>query len=166
MVGEVRISGTIVNSYVNCPREAWLQAHKIIPFQDDELLEMGRLINENAYGRDMRKIILDNIEIDLINGKEGNILIGEVKKSSKSEESARLQLLFYMYELKKRGISVNGVLLFPKEKKRVHVELGEEEIELLDQLIASILDTINKPYPPKGNQKRCGPCAYREFCQS
>ena len=89
-----------------------------------------------------------------------------MKKSSKSEESARLQLLFYMYELKKRGISVNGVLLFPKEKKRVYVELGEEEIELLNQLIATVLDTINKPYPPKGNQKRCGPCAYREFCQS
>jgi len=132
-------------------------------FQDDELLEMGRLINENAYARDMRKIILDNIEIDLINGKEGNILIGEVKKSSKSEESARLQLLFYMYELKKRGISVNGVLLFPKEKSGFNVELGEEEIELLDQLIASILDTINKPYPPKGNQKGVGPVLIGSF---
>lgn len=163
---ETRVTGTIINSFINCPREAWLQAHKLIPFQDEELLEMGRLISETAYERDMKKIVLDNIEIDLINNKEGNVLIGEVKKSSKSEESAKFQLLFYMYELKKRGVNVNGVLLFPKEKKRVCVQLGEEEEKLLDELVNTIVDTINKPFPPEGNHRRCGLCAYREFCLS
>ena len=95
-----------------------------------------------------------------------HVLIGEVKKSSKSEDSARFQLLFYMYELKKRGINANGVLLFPKEKKRIYVQLSEEDEKLLNELISSIIDTINKPYPPEGNHKRCGPCAYREFCLS
>lgn len=163
---ETRVTGTIVNSFINCPREAWLQAHKLIPFQDEELLEIGRLISESTYARDVKKIVLDNIEIDLINSKEGNVLIGEVKKSSKSEDSARFQLLFYMYELKKRGINANGVLLFPKEKKRIYVQLSEEDEKLLNELISSIIDTINKPYPPEGNHKRCGPCAYREFCLS
>jgi len=116
MVGEVRISGTIVNSYVNCPREAWLQAHKIIPFQDDELLEMGRLINENAYARDMRKIILDNIEIDLINGKEGNILIGEVKKSSKSEEVLDSNSFFTCMNLRSEESALTGFFCSLKRK--------------------------------------------------
>jgi len=163
---EVKIlNGTLVESFLICKRQAWLMGHQIIPDQDHPYLEMGRLIDEESYIEEKKKISLENMVIDLIKMENKKILIGEIKKSSKIQDVAKLQLIFYLYTLKKYGIKLDGVLLFPKEKKKIYVELDEENEKRIINTIEEINRLINQPYPPKPEKiKYCNHCAYKEFC--
>ncbi|HHV81766.1 TPA: CRISPR-associated protein Cas4 [bacterium] len=161
------ITGTLVQSYSICRRQCWFMSRQILPDQDHPFLEIGRLIDNDSYERDRKKIELEDIVIDLIKIKEDNVVIGEVKKSSRAEESAKIQLAYYLYRLKEAGVIANGVLLFPKEKKRIQVELTPDlETELL-KIINEIEITIKSDSPPPSKKiKYCTNCAYREFCWS
>jgi CRISPR-associated exonuclease Cas4 len=142
-------------------------AHKIIPDQENQFIELGRLLDENSYKRERKKIVLDNIEIDVIAKKEKKILIGEVKKSSKALESATLQLCYYLFELKQSGILAQGVLMFPTEKKRIPIELTLDREIQITEIKKNIETLIRQEYPPdKEYIKCCSKCAYEEFCWS
>lgn len=163
----VAITGTLVQSYNICKRQTWLMAHQIVPDQDHPYIEIGRLLDEETYSRDKKKISFENVVIDIIRSDEGDIVVGEVKKSSKAQESARLQLAFYLYKLKQNGIDAKGLLLFPEERKRMPVELTpilEQELEDIFKGI-NLAVSMNVPPPPQkiGYCKNCG---YREFCWS
>lgn len=161
------INGTLVQSYMICKRQAWLMSRQIIPDQQNPYIELGRLIDEESYSRDKKKINLDNIVIDLIRAEDEDILIGEVKKSSKAKESAKMQLLFYLYVLKEKGLKTKGILLFPEEKKREYVELTEELENKIITLIEQIEYTILQELPPTFKKINfCKNCGYKEFCLS
>ena len=98
----INISGTLIWYYYICKREVWLLAHGIEADQDHELLEMGRIISENTYRRDKKEINIGNIKVDLIRREHGQLIVGEVKKSSRYEKAATMQLLFYLKTLKKQ----------------------------------------------------------------
>jgi len=83
-------------------------AHELNPNQEDSFLEIGRLIGENAYKREKKEITVGNMKIDLIRKNNGETIIGEIKKSSRFENSARMQLAFYLYRLKQREIEAKG----------------------------------------------------------
>ena len=55
------------------------------------------------------------------------MVVGEVKKTSKFKESARMQLLYYLKQLKDMGIQATGFLAFPKEKKKEEIILTAED---------------------------------------
>lgn len=59
-------------------------SRQIVPDQDHPFIEIGRLIDTESYDRDRKKIELEDIIIDLIKSEKGNILVGEIKKSSKA----------------------------------------------------------------------------------
>ncbi|MDK2897162.1 MAG: CRISPR-associated exonuclease Cas4 [Candidatus Atribacteria bacterium] len=159
------ISGTLVQSYSICKRQLWLMAHQITPDQDNSYLEIGRFLDTESYDRDKKKIHFENVVLDLIQTKEGNLVVGEIKKSSKAEESAKLQLAFYLYRLRENGIISEGVLLFPKERKRVKVDLTSELEEKMKNVIEDIKGIIALPSAPSPQKiKFCTHCAYREFC--
>jgi len=161
------ITGVLFQSYGLCKRQVWLMAHKIIPDQDNQFIELGRLLDENSYQRERKKIALDNIEIDILTKKDKRILIGEVKKSSKALESATLQLCFYLFELKQSGILAQGVLMFPTEKKRIPIELTLDKEIQITQIKRNIENLIQQGYPPDQEyMKYCTKCAYEEFCWS
>lgn len=69
------------------------------------------------------------MKFDLFKSKGGSVIIGEIKKSSRHMESAKMQLLFYLYELEKAGVHATGQLLVPEERLRVDVILDEESRE-------------------------------------
>jgi len=95
------------------------------------------------------------------------LVIGEVKKSSKFEASARMQLGYYLAELDKAGIKAKGELFFPKEKKREIVELTEDLKAQLDSAVRDILRIAYLDRPPEPVKiKFCRNCAYAEFCWS
>jgi len=161
------VNGTLVQSFMICKRQAWLMSRQITPDQQNPFLELGRLIDEESYGRDKKKINLDNIVIDLIRAEDEDILVGEVKKSSKAKESAKMQLLFYLYVLKEKGLNTKGILLFPEEKKREYVELTEELENKIKKLIEEIEYTILQELPPPFKKINfCKNCGYKEFCLS
>jgi len=107
------------------------------------------------------------VVLDLIRTRQGNLVVGEIKKSSRAEESARLQLLFYLYRLRERGVYSKGVLLFPKERKKIEVDLTPELEKEIKSILEDIREVIALPSaPPPQKIKYCTHCAYREFCWS
>jgi len=159
------ISGTLVQSYSICKRQLWLMGHQITPDQDNSYLEIGRFLDAESYDRDKKKIHFENVVLDLIQTKQGSLVVGEIKKSSRAEESARLQLLFYLYRLRESGITSEGVLLFPKERKRIKVGLTPELEERIKNILEDIKKIIALPSAPSPQKiKFCTHCAYREFC--
>jgi len=161
------LTATLIWYYYICPREVWLMARQITPWQENPFIEIGKLISEESYQRERKEIRLENIVIDLLKTEGENIVIGEVKKSSRFEKSARMQLAYYLWRLKQLGISATGQLLFPREKKKVTVTLTEEiehELYTAQKQIKSIIQMETPPSLKK--MKFCPKCGYKEFCWS
>jgi len=164
---ELNVTGTFVWYYYICKREVWLMGHSIEPDQDNPFIDLGRFINDDTYRRDKKEISLGNIRLDIVRKENGQIVVGEVKKSSKFKKSARMQLAFYLSELKRAGIDAKGMLMFPKEKKREEVILTEELIEQLELTKKDILRIIYSPKPQQPVKiPYCKNCGYRELCWS
>lgn len=162
---EISVTGTLIWYYCVCKREVWLISHGIEADQEHELLELGRIISESTYRRDKKEIEVDHVKADLMRKVDDQIIVGEVKKSSKYKEAATMQLLYYLKTLRQRGIEAKGKLFFPEERKTIDVELNDESIKKLEKIEAEILNIIYKEQPPKAEKNRfCSTCAYSEFC--
>jgi len=161
----LHVTGTLVWYYYICAREVWLMARNIEPDQEDPNVDLGRFISETTYQRDKKEINIGHIKLDIMRKDKGQLVVGEVKKSSKYLKSATMQLAFYLQELKELGVEAEGELLFPKEKKKVQVTLTpqlEQEIEKAKADILRIAYLEAPPAPQKINY--CRNCAYAEFC--
>ena len=160
-----KITGTLVWYYFICKRQLWLMSREITPFEDDDLLELGRLISEESYRRSVKEINIENIKIDFLKKENNSIVVCEIKKSSKFLEAAKMQLLFYLYKLKQKGTKVKGELLIPREKKKIELKLTDEIETKIINTIKKIREIIKNPTPlPLIKTKFCNKCAYREFC--
>lgn len=160
-----RVGGTLVWYWSICTRQVWLMARGIEPEPKDEFLALGRLVDQNSYARERHQVGFGDNKFDFVQGADGDLVVCEVKKSSRAERSARLQLAHYLYELQKAGIEARGVLMFPTEKKRVEVELTDEAIAELDSIYAEIEALVRRASPPAAEFcKYCGKCAYAEYC--
>ncbi|MGC8797023.1 CRISPR-associated protein Cas4 [Thermodesulfovibrio sp.] len=167
MVNSMHPTGTLIWYYYICSREVWLMSRQLTPWQENPFIEIGRLLSEEAYKRERKEIHLENIVIDLLKTEGENVVIGEVKKSSRFEKSARMQLAFYLWRLKQLGIEATGQLLFPKEKKKIIVTLTKELKAELIEAQAQIKEIIKMEIPPPAQKtKFCSKCGYQEFCWS
>jgi CRISPR-associated exonuclease Cas4 len=161
------VTGTLVWYYCVCPRQAWLMARHLVPDEDDTNIEIGRFIHEKVYSRGKKEINLGHAKIDLLRTENGELIVGEIKKSSRHKKSARMQLLFYLLQFKKMGIQARGELLFPTEKNKEDIILDEKsEAEILEVLENIKKISLQEHPPPPVKIKYCRPCAYSEFCWS
>ncbi len=163
----MRLTGNLVNAYFICKRKFWLYARQFNPDPEFDLLLLGRLISENTYRKEKREIFLDDVKIDLIKRLNENIIICEVKKTSKGLEAAKMQLAFYLIKLKTRGINAKGEILIPEEKKVISLELDEE----IEKVMAKAMDDMKAiaeqdTPPPVVKIPFCKKCAFVEFCYS
>ncbi|SMD31393.1 CRISPR-associated protein Cas4 [Picrophilus oshimae] len=165
-MNDLNITGTMIWYYNICKREVWLISHGIEADQDDDNIIIGRTIHEHSYNRDRKEINIENSRIDAVENKDGKTIIVEIKKSSKTENAAKMQLLYYMYQLYKPGTNITGELRFPAEKKIIRVELTEENIEKLVKIIEDIKRIIEMEIPKPVKNIHCRNCAYSEFCWS
>ncbi|MFZ5633828.1 MAG: CRISPR-associated protein Cas4 [Bacillota bacterium] len=164
---EISVSGTLVWYYYICPREVWLIGHQISADQDDANVSLGRFIQDYSYPREHKELLVGHSKMDVFHTSDSGLVIGEVKKSSKYSHSARMQLAFYLRELKQRGILAKGELRFPKEKRREEVILNEKTEQELDKVSREILRILYLPKPPEPAKTGfCKKCAYAEFCWS
>lgn len=113
---ELYITGTDIWYYMICKREAWLMMREIAPDQEDDNIEIGRFIHEYRYERQRKELDVENIKIDRFKQKGQQIIVQEIKKSSKFLESARFQLLFYLYNLQKMGVDARVSFCFLKKE--------------------------------------------------
>jgi len=162
---QFKITGTYVWYYCICKREVWLLSRGITADQQDSNIDIGRFLHENSYSREKKETEFHGMKLDIIKNEAGRLLIGEVKKSSKYMESARMQLLQYLSELDEEGIEAEGVLMVPEEKRRESVMLDEAGKKRLEDIRKGIMEIVSNDFPPPPFRIHyCKSCAYGEMC--
>ncbi|MBX6423903.1 CRISPR-associated protein Cas4 [Thermosulfurimonas sp. F29] len=163
MMWSSRINGTIFYAYQVCPREAWFYYHRLNPDKEHPLLDLGRLVHETSYTRARKEIFVDRLlKIDLFRGE----LVAEIKRSQRHKEAARLQLAFYLYYLKnEKGLEMEGVILFPRERRSERLKLTLELENRIRKLLQEMQETFSNSKPPPLQRCRwCRSCAFEEVC--
>ncbi len=165
LINEMYIRGVQVNYYFICKTKLWLFSHNLNMENESDLVKLGKLLHLDVFEREQKEIQLGSIAIDVI--RRGNTLeIREVKKSDKFEKAHIYQTLYYLYYLKKLGISAKAVLSYPKAKKNIKLELNDEIESEIDEILKDI-EKIRRENMPKPEYKsQCKRCAYFEFCFS
>lgn len=159
-----RITGVMLYYYNVCHRKLWYFYNEIQMEDTNDDVAIGRILDEQTYKRDNKHINIDNvINIDFIRSKG---ILHEVKKSKKIEAASILQVKYYLYYLKKRGVdNIKGKIDYPLLKQTVEVELEDSDIDEIEKILVHIKDIVNKEHPPKMDKKRiCKACAYYELC--
>ncbi len=163
----MKITGSLIEAYLFCPRQAWLMSRQLSGDQYNDFLSIGRLISEETYKKAKKEIIIEGGKIDIINKGKDKLVLFEVKKTSKHLRPATFQLLYYIYKLSEKGLNVSGELRIPKEKKIVSVELNEENKIELEKIINTLGEILKLEKPPNvKSQSYCRKCSYIEFCWS
>ena len=97
-----RITGVMIYYYFICKRKLWYFCHQINMEDNNENVQLGKLLDENSYKRDDKHIQIDGvINIDFIHY---NRELHEIKKSRAVEEAGIWQLKYYLYYLEERGV--------------------------------------------------------------
>ncbi|MGQ9531499.1 MAG: CRISPR-associated protein Cas4 [Desulfotomaculales bacterium] len=162
---EPRITGSLVQSYLVCARQAWLMSRQICPDEDHVYLELGRLVQQQTYARERKEVTMGHLKLDLLRRGNKELVVGEVKKSSRAVEAARMQLAFYLYELREMGVEAEGELLFPEERQKEILVLDEHWVARVRETKARLAELLRREVPPRAERTGfCRRCAYAEFC--
>ena len=158
------ITGLMVYSYEVCKRKLWYFVNEIQLEENNLNVILGKLLEENTYTRDEKKINIDGvINIDFIRSKK---ILHEIKKSNSIEPASLLQVQYYLYYLEKKGlVGLKGILDYPLLKQTVEVNLTDGDRENLDNIIIGIKEILRKESPPILEKKGiCKKCAYFDLC--
>lgn len=158
------ITGTLVHYYVTCKREAWLYSRRIHADQWDENIMMGKALAE-IKEEQLSQFPFSNLKFDRIGKQRGHYLVTEYKKTMKNPEGAKMQLLFYMWQLKTslKLKEINGKVI--SGKKVLFVEGSAENMAKMEALIAEISAFLERPEaPPFHEIPFCKKCGYRDYC--
>ena len=147
------ITGLMVYYYEVCKRKLWYFVNEIQLEENNSNVILGKLLEENTYTRDEKKINIDGIiNIDFIRSKK---ILHEIKKSNSIEPASLLQVQYYLYYLEKKGlIGLKGILDYPLLKQTVEVNLTNEDRENLDNIIIGIKEILRKESPPTLEKKK------------
>lgn len=137
--------------------------------QTSDIVYDGKMLHEISYPQRAKKyqeIELDGIKIDFFDQQTNTI--HEIKRSNSMEEAHKLQLKYYMYRLRKSGISeVKGMLEYPMIRKKEKVELLDDDMHKLEEIETDIKAVIvREQCPDRISKSFCRKCSYFDFCWS
>lgn len=158
------VTGVMIYYYEVCKRKLWYFYNEIQMEQGNENVAIGKIIDEETYSRDEKHINIDNIiNIDFIRSKG---ILHEVKKSKKIEEASILQVKYYLYFLKKRGVdNIKAKIDYPLLKQNIEVTITEDDILNIENILADIAIIVGSSIAPVLEKKRiCKACAYYDLC--
>lgn len=159
------IGGSLFQAYTICPRQAWLMSRNLSGDQFNEFLEIGRFLADQTYKRERKEIRFGDSVFDMMKSDDGQWIVIETKKTSRSFKAAENQLLFYLYTLRKNIPNCRGEIRIPKEKKIVHVVLDEEKMKHIQSMEEEIKRCIAEQEPPHVERiSYCKTCSHLEFC--
>ena len=161
-MNDMHITGVKIAYYYICHTKLWLFSHNITMEKESELVELGKLIHEKSYAGH-REVQIGDISIDFIR-KGDKIEVHDIKKSKKMEKAHRRQVLYYLYYLKKRGVQAEGVIDYPKLRRRERVLLTPEDEVIMEEILKDIRRIVDGPMPKPRRKSICKKCAYYEFC--
>lgn len=156
------ITGTMVNYYFHCKRQCWLFANRFNLEDNSEDVRIGKILHEIS---NVNEVSFEGIKIDKISEQ----YVTEVKKSDADIQAAKMQLLYYLFVLKNKGIDKKGKLECiekNKQNNKVHyIELDEKHTKLLTDTLITIKELINNEIPPVVEMSaKCKKCAYFDYC--
>lgn len=176
----MNINATLVNLYHVCKREMWLHAHAIRMEHTSEIVYEGKLIGEESYPQRAEKNQEVEIsyelpsmtgearvltaKIDFFDAKKG--IVHETKKSNAKEKAHSAQVQFYLYLLRKNGVTVShGLIEYPKLRLTERVTLDEDEEKQVELWIHEIAELLAQEHcPARLPVSKCRSCSYFDFC--
>lgn len=161
----LKTTGIRVNYLVVCERKLWLFDRGITMEHGSDAVLIGKLIGEDSYRREQKKeILIDNlINIDIVGTGE----IREIKRTNRLIEADRLQILYYLYYLRRLGMEKKGVINYPAIRKKEEVILTDEAARKVENALLRIKEILSLKNPPALKRKSyCPKCAYFELCWS
>ena len=150
--------------YFICKRKLWYFCHQINMEDNNENVQLGKLLDENSYKRDDKHIQIDGvINIDFIHD---NRELHEIKKSRAVEEAGIWQLKYYLYYLEERGVKgIKGRIDYPLLKRTMEVALSDEDRNVLGDVIKDINILQKQNMVLQLDKKKiCNKCAYYDLC--
>lgn len=159
-----KITGVMFYYYFVCKRKLWLFSNEITLENDNENVQLGKLIDEDSYSDKNKHILIENtINIDFLDKWK---VIHEIKKDQSIEEASIWQIKYYLYFLKNRGIDIEkGILDYPKLRKIQEIFLEEKDYEYIEIVIKEIQNILTKEKPSQQKEMPiCKSCAYFEYC--
>jgi len=158
------ITGTLIHYYVTCKREAWLYSRHIHADQWDENILMGKALAE-IKEENLHNFPFSNLKFDKIGKERGHYVVTEYKKSMSNPEGAKMQLLFYMWQLKTslKLKVINGKVI--SGRTVIFVEGNEENMKMIEELMVEVSTFLSQATPPPFKEiKFCKGCGYRDYC--
>ena len=157
------VTGTIYSYSFLCMRKVWLSYHNLSFEGENELVHIGKFIDENTYTNQKHNFMIDNkVNIDFLKDN----IVHEVKKSDKEKQMAINQIKYYLFILKQHGFdNIKGELNIPSKRYKEEVLLEERDNEKILERLEIINQTLSeKNIPETINKSSCKKCAYYEFC--
>ncbi len=161
------ITGTAINYLYVCQRKLWLHQHHINMEHTSEAVDLGKHLHEQSYPREKRREVdIDNlVKIDFID-EQG--VLHDIKSSPYMETAHIMQLCYYLYLLKQKGVSNRkGVINYPRQRQTTEVELTPEKEKEVEIAIKKVNEITALPTPPRAEYMEiCKFCSYQELCWS
>ena len=162
----MKITGTIINYYFHCKRQCYLFANRINLEDNSEDVRMGRVLHEiKAKDGNNTEIKYENMVLDKVTSQ----YIEEYKKSDADTEAAKMQLLFYLKNLKDKGIIKEGKLIYNEKNKKENnkteiIKLDDVNLKKLQNCMEQIEILINqKDVPEVEKENKCKPVIKNKF---
>jgi CRISPR-associated exonuclease Cas4 len=160
---ELDIGGLMIQYCVICPRKLWFYANRAGPKQMNRAVNDGKRIDESTYQSEKKHVFIDGrIAIDFLsNGR-----VVEVKRSSDREDASVAQIKFYLWYLQElKDVETDGVIRYPSERDKKHVELTREGKRDVENMIDTVFKVGTRESPPKAEEIPAGgKCAYYDMC--
>ncbi|URZ03338.1 CRISPR-associated protein Cas4 [Clostridium felsineum] len=160
---DFKVQGIKFNYYFVCKRKLWLFSRGITMENNSGRVMEGKTVHEDSYSRlKTREVLIDDmLRLDIMDKD----FVREIKITSKMENVDKMQLLYYLYYLKKLGIEKKGILNYVKEKRNEVVELDKKSELQIEKALVEIKKILNKDKPPRIVKfPYCKKCAYYQFC--
>lgn len=160
---DVRITGVMMQYYVLCKRELWLEYNQIPIDKTNKHIVKGKLVDKDTYKEKNDTITIGGmLSPDIL--EDGTII--EVKPTSNITTGAEAQLMYYMWAFNEvLNESRDGVIAIPTERKRIKLTYDESIKETVEDRIYEISNIVKKEEPPELSKKElCNTCAFKDFC--
>ncbi|MFN7947722.1 MAG: CRISPR-associated protein Cas4 [Blastocatellia bacterium] len=156
-------TGTEVGYYFVCPKKLWWFAHGVQMEQESDRVKMGRLVHQESYARKKRELNIDDKIV--LDWREDGV-IHEVKLTEAMEEAHEMQLAYYLYYLRLKGVeNLRGQIDYPKLRETKNVELTPELEAKLAAALSEMRRIVSAGRPPEIQwMKICRACSYAELC--
>lgn len=131
--------------------------------QESDRVRMGKLVHEESYARKKKELNIDDRIV--LDWREDGV-IHEVKLTDKMEAAHEMQLLYYLYYLKLKGIEgLRGQIDYPKLRETKMVELTQEKEREIEAALVEMERIVSSRKAPEVDwMKICRACSYAELC--